>query len=946
MWWTCGERAAVALWWTCGGRAVALRWRCGGAAVDVRWTCGERAAVALRWARCGGAVVLGARWQLCSVFMSSDLRVHPSAGIMKGNVVAPSKKIIEGFQGAKRVFRAVAGEPDFHKLDVSVGDSENTTWGDGGRIMYSNGSMSHIAVGVMTDVTPMTIVHAKNAQGVEGLQKVPALDVRVGNDIRFDPKLLQIELGKFQIMVHGKPYAIDDPESTRMLAKVALDSYFQYQYAAFNSMVRDELVNMQANNSAFDVDNVDNIKAAEEQVYNYYLSKTAENLHAQLREHVEKKTLVATYLKLHLHLVDGETICATQNYLDGRRIIVSTVAGDTSCAAVGSGAMMGIYQHKPNKLTEEMKDAGKEWLKPYEKTTTYTAAVKGVETSTEFSRTGFIEAAKAQAEAKEGGEDSGESGKKRKSPEPGDKSGAQEDKPPVAEIHSSGVNGVRFFGVQSYLTLQFKGVADADMAAPPLAKGGTRGGGGARQSEPVPKDTTVRKADKVNVMAMNLVPGTEIEKTPRPKCIIPPWRDMLAGVTCFFVTGAKLRPEMQEGPAADVLDVEFDEDAVRESFRRSVDMLDGLADAVSDGAGFQDLSKSKCFIKEADLTPEQIAVKEQAQMKINQLALRDVLKCSNEEINAAATTPSTPTTSMEVEQSNAIDYEALKAQGLKVGTTGALSNPTIPLSDGSDALGVFEVQAKEHDGKDDDVGCKLKLQASFLDGAGRWTMRYAVRTDLLIRFSVKNRSSNPKSFVPVHVSSNGTHDIEDKINLAFKEDCELPYSLQLGEDETFDTWHLKNVDTDEVLGILEVVHRPSDLDKWDMIGKFGVKATEHFGAEDKMGCRVDLKHSFEKAFNPTLLYEATPGFGVRFVVKNQSARHRVHQDATLEFIEMQPDGNFDIHDSIALAPGDQYELPDALNLIPANKKDTLAWHLRDFDTQKIVCVLQVVHRSS
>jgi hypothetical protein len=47
-----------------------------------------------------------------------------------------------------------------------------------------------------------------------------------------------------------------------------------------------------------------------------------------------------------------------------------------------------------------------------------------------------------------------------------------------------------------------------------------------------------------------------------------------------------------------------------------------------------------------------------------------------------------------------------------------------------------------------------------------------------------------------------------------------------------------------------------------------------------------------------------------------------------------------------LAPGDQYELPDALNLIPANKKDTLAWHLRDFDTQKIVCVLQVVHRSS
>ena len=862
---------------------------------------------------------------------------------MKVKVVAPSKKIIEGFQGAKRVFRAVAGEPDFHKLDVSVGDSESTTWADSGRIQLSDGSMSHIAVGVMTDVTPMTIVKVKNARGVEELQKVPALDVRVGNDIRFDPKLLQIKLGTFQIMVRGKPYAIDDPESTRMLAKVALDSYFQYQHAEFNSMVRDELVKMQANNSAFDVDNVDNIKAAEEQVYNYYLSKTAENLHAQLREHVKNETLVATYLKLHLHLVDGETICATQNYLDGRRIIVSTVAGDTSCAAVGSGALMGIYQHKPNKLTEEMKAAGKEWLKPYEKTTTYTAAVKGVETSTEFSRTGFIEAAMAQAEAKESGEDSGESGKKRLKP---------------AEIHSSGVNGVRFFGVQSYLTLQFKGVADADMAGPPMSKGLTRSAGGARQSEPVPKDTAVRKADKVNVMAMNLLPGTEIEKTPRPMCVIPPWRDMLDGVACFFITGAKLRPEMQEGLAADVLDVEFDEDAVRESFRRSVGMFDGLADAVSDGAGFQDLSKSQCFIKDADLTPEQIAVKEQAQMKINQLALRDVLKCSNEEINAAATTPSTPTTSMEVEQSNAIDYEALKAQGLKVGTTGALSNPTIPLSDGWDALGVFEVQAKEHDGKDDDVGCKLQLQASFLDGAGRWTMRYAVRTDLLIRFSVRNRSPNPKSFVPVHVSSNGTHDIEDKINLAFRENCELPYPLQLDEDETFDTWHLKNVDTNEVLGILEVVHRPSDLDKWDMLGKFGVKATEHkehSGEEDKMGCRVDLKRSFrDDEGRPTLLYEATPGFGVRFKILRlcapdpsaSSGKLNVSSGNDIEFIEMEPDGNFDVHDSIELAPGDQYQLPHALNLIPANKKDTLAWHLRDFDTQKIVGVLQVVHRPS
>lgn len=499
-----------------------------------------------------------------------------------------SPMYMEGFYKVSKTLRQVVQKPGFHKLEVSVKRSDDVAWVDDGRIMNQDGTMSHIAVEVMVDVQPLSVFPYVDTTGLTTLHMAPAVDLRVGGDARFDPKILQIELSKFQFVVNGETFPLADAQCAARLAKEALDAYFQMDGRSF--FEEEVAKECRRKGADFDGTNASNLAMVEGEVYNYYLDKTAKQYHKQIVDHVSRKTLVATYLRLHGQLQDGEAVCRTQSYLNGRRLLVATVAGNTSCAAVAGGGMMGVFQDEPRTSPGGVR------LRPYEKTVKYTAAVKCTTTKTEYSKLGLVEAMTAHVDLEGAG----------MAPENGE----------VAEIHPLGVSGVRFFGGQCYLTLQCKGVPR--LTAP--TKGLTRGGGGrGLRSLGAAETTVVRQAAPVKVMAMNLSPGTKVEKTPLPSCSIPPWDDEIVGATCFFITNAKL----DVGP-----DMEATPDAVLPSLRQAVDVFDGLADAVSKGVGFQSLSASACIVREADMTPAQVQVK----MEVEQVRIQDLLQFTNEQV--------------------------------------------------------------------------------------------------------------------------------------------------------------------------------------------------------------------------------------------------------------------------------------------------------------------------
>ena len=706
--------------------------------------------------------------------------------IMFVKMEAASPEYIKGFNKAKGACREVVREPNFHSLDVYIEHSDDTAWVDGRRKKNKDGKMSHIAVEVMVDVEPLSVVEDKGDNGVVTLRRASALDIRVGNDIRFDPKLLQVQFGKFQFVVSGMPMAIHDIQCATILAKEALDAFFKVSgHVFFNEEVTKELYKKEKNDADFDRHNTEIIKAVERQVYNYYLDKTAQNYQQQLKAHVDNKTLVPTYLRLHAQLEDGQSICRTTNYLNGRRLIVATIADNTSCAAVGGEGMMGVYQDEPAVLSETMIEAGKEWLKPYELTVKYTAATKLTQTDTEYSRQGLIEAMTEKAKSTD---------KNKKSPEPEKKK-----KKVCAEIHPMGVAGVNFFGAQCFLTLQCKGASirpgqpKGGGAASGGAYGRARGMGGGRLVEPV--DTTVRYAKEVKVMAMNLSPGIKVEKTPLPLESIPPWEDQIQGATCFFITNAKLSAVADDGKATSVLQTSFTADAVRSSLKQAVDVFEGLADAVSTGAGFQNLSESQCIVKEEDMTTEQQAIEQQAQMKIDQLNVSELLKCSEKEVNEMASTPA----EVQVKPPE-VDYEALKAKGLQVGTTGAFDQPILPLPEGYDACGAsgLAVLVKEYDGKDDDEGRKLQaVVVKQEDSKGEDAeLLFKATESWLIRTTVKNLAVELFSFTPVYVSYDGSEELEDRIDLAYGEEVEMPYATEAAVGDVCH-WVLKDPATNK-----------------------------------------------------------------------------------------------------------------------------------------------------
>jgi len=444
-----------------------------------------------------------------------------------------------------------------------------------------------------------------------------------------------------------------------------------------------------------------------------------------------------------------------------------------------------------------MIEAGKAWLKPYELTVKYTAATKLTETDTNYSRQGLIEAMT----------------KKRKSPEPEKKDEGLEkkdealekkDEKVCAEIHPMGVAGVNFFGAQCFLTLQCKGATSRyaetkSFSGAPAKTRSAKGGGGLDR----PVDTTVRHAKEVKVMAMNLSPGTKVEKTPLPFESTPPWEDQIQGATCFFITNAKLTAVADDGKDMSVLQTSFTADAVRPSLKQTVDVFEGLADAVSTGAGFQNLSDSKCIVKEEDMTTEQKSIEQQAQMKINELSVSELLKCSDQEVNEMASTPA------EVQyKPPEIDYEALKAKGLQVGTTGAFDKPILPLPEGYYACGAsgLAVLVKEHDGKDDDKGSKLQaVVVKQEDSKGEDAkLLFEATESWLIRTTVMNLSSQTFSFIPVYVHYDGSEEVETKIALEYGEEAELWYPVEADNvDEC--RWVLRDPATNKCLATFSFI---------------------------------------------------------------------------------------------------------------------------------------------
>lgn len=99
------------------------------------------------------------------------------------------------------------------------------------------------------------------------------------------------------------------------------------------------------------------------------------------------------------------------------------------------------------------------------------------------------------------------------------------------------------------------------------------------------------------------------------------------------------------------------------------------------------------------------------------------------------------------------------------------------------------VTVKQHDGKDDDEGERIKRPKE----CGADYRLYKVSAQQMIKTTIKNLSAKPLSFQPVYLNTEGGEELEDPISLLKQgEEYEMPYPLQKDAGEEEDAWVLKD----------------------------------------------------------------------------------------------------------------------------------------------------------
>lgn len=675
------------------------------------------------------------------------------------------------FDNLSRHMRRVAKE-NLQRYDVFFHSSCDTNWVDS---MREKGSVW--ASKVCTDLMP--IVFHKKEDGT--FEQRPAIDVRLHDNVRFNPHVGSIPLKNIQMEIDGVWYPYTSREVAREIARQKLDAYCNTKKG--EAHIRREITKEHDAVKYITKDEVT------EYIYASMINNITDHVHFQLNHYANKGMKGAVYNKLFVQFGEGELCVGSKNYISGAREVQTSAGGKSTLSSMTRGAMWGA-----------VKETLVEHSLPWKRVKRDTHALCFEATETEYSMAGLVAAKCAAAEDKK---------RKREKLKP---------KTKHAKVVETPIKNFKTMSTAVFVCMQW----DNTLPERVLFKGGGAKGGSAATSSapkmrggakavsrptlPVQQDSgpPVDRMATFSFKAMDVtLDGSKIEDTPisnREEELDDPATVGFLGFTVFCVNNAVISPK---NAAGDTLDFEsifqrnengdlvegaetlIPDQYLKESLENALPLYKATNDVLAGTPGFLPLFESDQAVAREDMTEEDKQRVDRC-AAVNQVADKigsSVFGMSDDEVEA--------------------QVEEVKIQvnhSPPVQTTVVVPPPptVVPLSSedlkkvkaGEIAMkGNMIVTVREHDGKDDDEGEPWPTGTS---ENGTYTM--TVNESMLIRVNVKNKGEAPISFVPVYIDEDGAEEVEDKIDLEAGGNCELPYPLQKEAGEGDDGWILRDTD--------------------------------------------------------------------------------------------------------------------------------------------------------
>lgn len=674
----------------------------------------------------------------------------------------------------RRVFRS--GLRTGLRPDVFFHSSRDPNWVDS---MREQGSAW--ACKVCTDLIPI-IVHKKDDGTME---ERPAIDVRIHEDVTYNPHVGSIPLANIQMEIDGVWYPYTSMKVAREIARQKLDAYCNTKKgeADIRGQIDKEFESVKYQYT-------DN-KEVTEYIYAWNINKIADHVHYQLKHYADKGVKGAVYNKLFVQFGEGELCVGSRNYIGGAREVQTSAGGKSTLSSMTRCAKWGA-----------VKETLVEHSLPWKRVERDTHALRFETTDTEYSMAGLVAAKCAAAEAT-----------KNTVPEPDAKKPKKHAKvveTPIANFKT--MSTVVFVCIQWGNTapkrVMYKGCSAKGGGTANSSQGATRSVSSKpvkRPRSPVEEDSRpgVDRMATFSLKAMDVtLDGSKIEPTPffeKNENLDDPSTVGFLGFTVFCVNNAVISPKNDAGETIEVDSIlQRDENGVpvegaetlipdeflREAMEKALPLYKATNDALAGTPGFLPLFESEQAVAREDMTEEDRQRVDRC-AAVNQVADKigsSVFGMSNDEVGVQVKeveiqvnqSPPVQTTVVVPEPPTVVPMssEHLKnMKGVEAGKLGMGCNMIVTVT--------------EHDGKDDEIGEEVPTGKS---ENGTYAMK--ANEGMLIRVKVKALA--PVSFVPVYFADDGGEEPEDRIDLDKGEDVELPYPVQKEAGEGVDGWILRD----------------------------------------------------------------------------------------------------------------------------------------------------------
>ena len=658
--------------------------------------------------------------------------------------------------------------------DLFFHNSRDPNWVDS---MREQGSVW--ASKVCTDLIPI-IVHKKDDGTME---ERPAIDVRLHEDVRYNPHVGSIPLKKMQMEIDGVWYPYTSMKVAREIARQKLDAYCNTKKGEADILhqIEKEHYKEEFNYTKEQVT---------EYIYASMINKITDHVHYQLKHYADKGMKGAVYNKLFVQFGEGELCVGSRNYISGAREVQTSAGGKSTLSSMTRCAKWGA-----------VKETLVEHPLPWKRVERDTHGLRFETTDTEYSMAGLVAAKCAAAEDK-----------KNPVPEPN----AKKPKTKHAKVVETPIENFKTMSTAVFVCMQwdntapgrvmYKGGGAKGGTAATSSLGATRGPGKAvkRPTLPVEEDSRpgVDRLATFSLKAMDVtLDGSKIEPTPffqKDEQLDDPATVGFLGFTVFCVNNAVISPKNDAGET-----IEFDsilkrdengdpvegaetlipDHFLQEAMEKALPLYKATNQALAGTPGFLPLFESDQAIAREDMTEED-RMRVDKCAAVNQVADKigsDVFGMSDDAVEA---------------QVEAVEIEVNHSPPVQTTVVVPAPPTVVPLSSkdlkdveaGKLAMGGnMIVTVRQHDGKDDDVGEPLPTGKS---KDGTYTMK--VDESMLLRVTV--RALAPVSFAPVYISDDGGEEPEPQLDLHNGEDIELPYPLQKEAGEGVDGWILRGTD--------------------------------------------------------------------------------------------------------------------------------------------------------